>query len=153
MTVLVLFFRMGDQEKPSALLLHTIYSLIYKTCIYKSNQTPTQKPKVQLNQIFPQYSLLRTFTHFPLHPDRLGLSKQGSTLNTTYNIVLVVVDREICKKWISRLCNLESFDPIVKKNRNFFFRYMLNVVRRGLDDRPQARFGLPQFDDRVVNLK
>lgn len=68
-------------------------------------------------------------------------------------MVFLCLDREICKKWISRLCNLKSAEPNVKKYRNFFFRYMLNVLRKDLDQR-QDPFGYPQYDDRVVvNLK
>lgn len=62
----------------------------------------------------------------------------------------LLVDRQICKKWISRLCNLESFDPVVKKNRNFFFRYMLNVLRRDLEEKPKKDF--LQAEDQVSFL-
>lgn len=64
-------------------------------------------------------------------------------------VLFLLADREICKKWISRLCNLESFDPVVKKNRNFFFRYMLNVLRRDLEEKPKKPADFLQGDEQV----
>ncbi|GJQ73312.1 hypothetical protein Trydic_g13683 [Trypoxylus dichotomus] len=56
-------------------------------------------------------------------------------------------DRRICTKWITKLCQLESNDPVVKKNRNDFFKYMLVILHRSLDERPRD-YGFPQYDTR-----
>ncbi|XP_018323905.1 uncharacterized protein LOC108736109 [Agrilus planipennis] len=58
-------------------------------------------------------------------------------------------DKEICTKWISKLCTLDSKDPVVKKNRNHFFRYMLNVLKKGVQEGPEGHLGYPQYDDRA----
>lgn len=60
-------------------------------------------------------------------------------------------DREIATKWIQKLCDLQSNDSGVKKNRNHFFRYMLRVINKGLEDGPEAHYGYPQYDDKVSN--
>lgn len=39
-------------------------------------------------------------------------------------------DKEIVKKWISKLCSLKSDDAVVKKNRNAFFKYMLQILHK-----------------------
>ncbi|KAJ8946853.1 hypothetical protein NQ318_006763 [Aromia moschata] len=51
-------------------------------------------------------------------------------------------DREICKKWIGKLLNLKSDDPVVKKNRNSFFKYMLQILLKGAQHDSQT----PQYD-------
>lgn len=40
-------------------------------------------------------------------------------------------------------------DPIVKKNRNFFFRYMLNVLKRDLEKQAEEEDSHPQIDPNV----
>ncbi|XP_023312034.1 uncharacterized protein LOC111692327 [Anoplophora glabripennis] len=54
-------------------------------------------------------------------------------------------DKDICKKWIGKLLSLKSDDPIVKKNRNSFFKYMLQM----LDKAAKEASTTPQYDDRV----
>lgn len=39
-------------------------------------------------------------------------------------------DKDIVKKWISKLCSLKSDDAVVKKNRNAFFKYMLQILHK-----------------------
>nr|CAI5858251.1 unnamed protein product [Callosobruchus analis] len=51
-------------------------------------------------------------------------------------------DKEICKKWIQKLCNLKSDDVVVKKNRNAFFKYMLNMLHKQAEKDESS----PQFD-------
>lgn len=53
-------------------------------------------------------------------------------------------------KWITRLVELKSSDPTVKKNRNQFFRYMLTVIYKSLDERPPPHEGYPQYQDKVT---
>ncbi|XP_017770940.1 PREDICTED: uncharacterized protein LOC108558521 [Nicrophorus vespilloides] len=57
-------------------------------------------------------------------------------------------DREICSKWIAKLCDLKSTDPSVKKNRNQFFKYMLTVLHKGIDDAPHHHHGYPQISEK-----
>ncbi|KAF5280253.1 hypothetical protein FQA39_LY18076 [Lamprigera yunnana] len=57
-------------------------------------------------------------------------------------------DREICIKWIQKLLKLKSYDPVVKKNRNHFFKYMLTVLHRGLKEALPAHHGYPQYDSK-----
>ncbi|XP_023015634.1 uncharacterized protein [Leptinotarsa decemlineata] len=52
-------------------------------------------------------------------------------------------DKEICKKWIQKLCNLRSEDAVVKKNRNSFFKYMLLILHKGAKQEEKT----PQFDN------
>lgn len=47
---------------------------------------------------------------------------------------IFLVDKEICKKWIGKLVKMKSDDPVVKKNRNSFFRYMLSVMEKAIKD-------------------
>lgn len=42
-------------------------------------------------------------------------------------------DRQICRKWITKLCNFKSEDALVKKNRNIFFKYMLRMLHKAAD--------------------
>lgn len=39
-------------------------------------------------------------------------------------------DKEIVRKWITKLCSLKSEDAVVKKNRNAFFKYMLLILHK-----------------------
>lgn len=39
-------------------------------------------------------------------------------------------DKEIVRKWITKLCSLKSDDAVVKKNRNAFFKYMLLILHK-----------------------
>lgn len=48
---------------------------------------------------------------------------------------------------------LKSTDPTVKKNRNQFFRYMLTVMYKSLDERPPEPGGYPQYRDKVTEKK
>ncbi|VEN44050.1 unnamed protein product [Callosobruchus maculatus] len=57
-------------------------------------------------------------------------------------------DKEICKKWIHKLCNLKSDDVVVKKNRNAFFKYMLNMLNKQAEKDESS----PQFDNGVCIL-
>ncbi|CAH1376076.1 uncharacterized protein [Tenebrio molitor] len=41
-------------------------------------------------------------------------------------------DKEICKKWILKLRQLKATDVTVKKNRNSFFKYFLQVLHRAV---------------------
>ncbi|XP_050309958.1 uncharacterized protein LOC126745932 [Anthonomus grandis grandis] len=43
-------------------------------------------------------------------------------------------DKQICKKWIAKLVKLKSDDPVVKRNRNSFFRYLLSVMEKAIKD-------------------
>ncbi|ENN71243.1 uncharacterized protein LOC125503390 [Dendroctonus ponderosae] len=43
-------------------------------------------------------------------------------------------DKQICKKWISKLVKMKSDNPVVKKNRNSFFKYMLSVMEKAIKD-------------------
>ncbi|XP_060535694.1 uncharacterized protein LOC132707770 [Cylas formicarius] len=43
-------------------------------------------------------------------------------------------DKQICKKWIGKLCRLKSDDPVVKKNRNAFFKYLLEILSKAILD-------------------
>nr|CAH7756913.1 unnamed protein product [Callosobruchus chinensis] len=52
-------------------------------------------------------------------------------------------DKQICKKWIQKLCNLKSDDVVVKKNRNAFFKYMLNMLHKQAEKDESS----PQFDN------
>lgn len=54
-------------------------------------------------------------------------------------------DKEICKKWIRKLLELKSNDPVVKKNRNGFFRYLISVIYKGLERGRQ----FPHYDDKA----
>lgn len=56
-------------------------------------------------------------------------------------------------KWITKLCQLKSADPTVKKNRNQFFRYMLTVIHKSLDEKPPAHEGYPQYHDKVTKTR
>ncbi|CAH1116057.1 unnamed protein product [Phaedon cochleariae] len=51
-------------------------------------------------------------------------------------------DKEICKKWIQKLCGLKSDDAVVKKNRNSFFKYMLQIVNKAAQKDSLS----PQYD-------
>ncbi|CAH0564553.1 unnamed protein product [Brassicogethes aeneus] len=42
-------------------------------------------------------------------------------------------DKGICRKWLARLCHMKSSDPLVKKNRNEFFMYLLQMMKLYLD--------------------
>ncbi|KAG5894124.1 hypothetical protein JTB14_004062 [Gonioctena quinquepunctata] len=55
-------------------------------------------------------------------------------------------DRDICKKWIQKLCDLRSDDAVVKKNRNSFFKYMLQILHKGAKKDAQD----PQYDSAGV---
>ncbi|KAB0793615.1 hypothetical protein PPYR_13235 [Photinus pyralis] len=61
-------------------------------------------------------------------------------------------DREILSKWIRKLIGLKSYDPVVKKNRNHFFKYMLTVLHKGLKVDPVAHYGYPQYDERYQQV-
>ncbi|KAL1497692.1 hypothetical protein ABEB36_008610 [Hypothenemus hampei] len=50
------------------------------------------------------------------------------------NEMCCIGDKQICKKWIGKLVNLKSDDPVVKKNRNCFFKYMLSVMEKAIKD-------------------
>ncbi|XP_019881462.1 uncharacterized protein LOC109609263 [Aethina tumida] len=39
------------------------------------------------------------------------------------------IDKGICRKWMARLCSMKSSDPVVKKNRNEFFQYLLQMMK------------------------
>lgn len=52
-------------------------------------------------------------------------------------------DKEICRKWIAKLCALKSDDVVVKKNRNAFFKYMLQILHKAA----QKDTLTPQYDD------
>ncbi|EFA08967.1 hypothetical protein TcasGA2_TC006674 [Tribolium castaneum] len=41
-------------------------------------------------------------------------------------------DKEICKKWILKLRQLKATDTTVKKNRNSFFKYFLQVLHKAV---------------------
>ncbi|CAG9773845.1 unnamed protein product [Ceutorhynchus assimilis] len=43
-------------------------------------------------------------------------------------------DKQICRKWIQKLVNLKSDNPVVKKNRNSFFKYLLWVMEQAIKD-------------------
>ncbi|XP_066248830.1 uncharacterized protein [Euwallacea similis] len=43
-------------------------------------------------------------------------------------------DRTICKKWIGKLVRMKADNPIVKKNRNAFFQYMLSVMEKAVKE-------------------
>ncbi|KAF7271725.1 hypothetical protein GWI33_015434 [Rhynchophorus ferrugineus] len=43
-------------------------------------------------------------------------------------------DKQICRKWIGKLISMETIDPVVKKNRNSFFKYMLQILRKAVKD-------------------
>ncbi|XP_022916246.1 uncharacterized protein [Onthophagus taurus] len=60
-------------------------------------------------------------------------------------------DRRICTKWITKLCKLESDDPQVKKNRNEFFKYMLVILHRSLDEKPKFH-EMPQYNAKHEKL-
>ncbi|KAJ9580204.1 hypothetical protein L9F63_004147 [Diploptera punctata] len=45
-------------------------------------------------------------------------------------------DMVICKRWIAKLSSLQSDDLMVKKNRNYFFKYMLHVMHDGVLEGP-----------------
>lgn len=62
----------------------------------------------------------------------------------------ISIDREILTKWIQKLLALKSYDIVVKKNRNHFFKYMLTVLHKGLKEGPIPHHGYPQYDDRVL---
>lgn len=51
-------------------------------------------------------------------------------------------DRDICKKWIGKLCSLKSDDVVVKKNRNGFFKYMLQMLHKAA----QKEESSPHYD-------
>lgn len=53
-------------------------------------------------------------------------------------------DKDICGKWISKLCSLKSDDVVVKKNRNAFFKYMLFILHKAA----QKDLETPQYDDK-----
>lgn len=65
----------------------------------------------------------------------------------------MIPDREICTKWISRLCALETPNPTVKRNRNSFFKYLLTIINQGIEQQPEPHKGYPQYDDKVKNLE
>ncbi|KAF5282504.1 hypothetical protein FQR65_LT14274 [Abscondita terminalis] len=58
-------------------------------------------------------------------------------------------DRDICTKWIQKLLKLKSYDPVVKKNRNHFFKYMLTVLHKGAKEGPGPHLGFPQYDSKM----
>ncbi|XP_066139857.1 uncharacterized protein [Euwallacea fornicatus] len=43
-------------------------------------------------------------------------------------------DRSICQKWIGKTMRMKSDNPVVKKNRNTFFRYMLSVMEKAVKE-------------------
>ncbi|KAJ8968024.1 hypothetical protein NQ314_002515, partial [Rhamnusium bicolor] len=49
-------------------------------------------------------------------------------------------DKDICKKWIGKLLTLKSDDPVVKKNRNSFFKYMLQILLKGVQQDSGVQF-------------
>ncbi|PSN57175.1 hypothetical protein C0J52_01488 [Blattella germanica] len=55
-------------------------------------------------------------------------------------------DVMIGKRWIQKLTSLKSDDLMVKKNRNFFFKYLLQVMHDGVLEGPFQE--LP-FDDNL----
>ncbi|XP_072375227.1 uncharacterized protein [Diabrotica undecimpunctata] len=57
-------------------------------------------------------------------------------------------DRHICKKWIQKLCNLKSDDPVVKKNRNAFFKYMLRIIHRAAEKEAEFPTVDPEDDEK-----
>jgi hypothetical protein len=48
------------------------------------------------------------------------------------NLYTLSSDKEICKKWILKLRQLKATDVTVKKNRNSFFKYFLQVLHRAV---------------------
>ncbi|XP_071444028.1 uncharacterized protein [Hetaerina americana] len=50
-------------------------------------------------------------------------------LCVTYHLSLL--DRRICAQWVAKLCKLQSENIAVKKDRNGFFKYMLQVIGQG----------------------
>ncbi|KAK9888193.1 hypothetical protein WA026_000462 [Henosepilachna vigintioctopunctata] len=60
-------------------------------------------------------------------------------------------EKNICKKWITRLMSLKSNEPAVKRNRNHFFRYLLSVMNKGtwnISETPE-HYGFPQYDEKL----
>ncbi|RZC39527.1 DUF4485 domain containing protein [Asbolus verrucosus] len=55
-------------------------------------------------------------------------------------------DKEICKKWILKLCSLKTTDVTVKKNRNSFFKYFLQVLHKGVQG--DENLGFSPLDDK-----
>ncbi|XP_030758613.1 uncharacterized protein LOC115884250 [Sitophilus oryzae] len=60
---------------------------------------------------------------------------------TNLNIAKVLIDqlgrpsdKQICRKWIGKLVEINTLDPVVKKNRNGFFKYMLQILRKAVKD-------------------
>lgn len=45
-----------------------------------------------------------------------------------------ILDKQICRKWIGKLVEINTLDPVVKKNRNGFFKYMLQILRKAVKD-------------------
>ncbi|XP_056643188.1 uncharacterized protein LOC130896786 isoform X2 [Diorhabda carinulata] len=60
-------------------------------------------------------------------------------------------DKEICKKWIQKLCNLKSDDPIVKKNRNAFFKYMLRIIHKAAQKEAENPAFDPTSEQKIEN--
>ncbi|KAJ3645676.1 hypothetical protein Zmor_023317 [Zophobas morio] len=73
-----------------------------------------------------------------------------TNLEIAKNLIAMVQsnkDKEICKKWVLKLRSLKATDVTIKKNRNSFFKYFLQVLHKAVQG--EDLLGVSPLDEKL----